>query len=183
MNRLSPRWSGSFERWSKSAADVTAPIRSSACNRSAGWNRWWSATSACWMRGCDPAQVYAQVPAFPPATGMLDLLGMTADGRLAVMELKADEDVYLPMQGLDYWARVRHHLHRGELQKHGYFPGLELSTQDPILILAAPALHVHTSAAAMLRYVSPEVDWRLVGLDEHWRDGIRVVFHKESEKN
>jgi hypothetical protein len=68
------------------------------------------------------------------------------------------------------------------LQTHGYFPGRELSAQDPILILAAPALHVHTSAATMLRYVTPEVDWRLVGLDERWRDGIRVVFRKESEK-
>jgi hypothetical protein len=132
----------------------------------------------------DPTQVYAQVPAFAASDrAVLDLLGITHDGRLAVIELKAAEDVYLPMQGLDYWARVRHHLRRGELQKHGYFPGRELSTQDPILILAAPALHVHTSAAAMLRYVSPEVDWRLVGLDEHWRDGIRVVFHKESEKS
>ena len=43
--------------------------------------------------------------------GMLDLLGVTDDGRLAVIELKADEDLHLALQGLDYWVRVRwHHL-------------------------------------------------------------------------
>jgi hypothetical protein len=30
----------------------------------------------------------------------------------------------------------------------------------------------------MLRYVAKDLDWRLVGLDERWRDGIRVVFSK-----
>ncbi len=100
-----------------------------------------------------------------------------------MIELKADEDVYLPMQGLDYWARVRHHLPAASCRSTDTSRAASLSTHDPILILAAPALHVHTSAATMLRYVSPELDWRLVGLDEHWRDGIRVVFHKESEKN
>jgi hypothetical protein len=85
------------------------------------------------------------------------------------------------MQGLDYWARVRWHHRRGEFQKHGYFPGRILSERDPILILAAPALHVHSSTAAMLRYFSPELDWTLLALDERWRDGIRVVFHQQKE--
>jgi hypothetical protein len=60
----------------------------------------------------DPKHVYTQVPAFAAADrGMLDLLGVTDDGRLAVIELKADEDLHLALQGLDYWVRVRwHHL-------------------------------------------------------------------------
>ena len=58
----------------------------------------------------DPKHVYTQVPAFAAADrGMLDLLGVTSDGRLAVMELKADEDLHLALQGLDYWVRVRWH--------------------------------------------------------------------------
>ena len=28
----------------------------------------------------------------------------------------------------------------------------------------------------MLRYFSPELEWKLLALDERWRDGIRVVF-------
>lgn len=128
----------------------------------------------------DPTMLYAQVPAFAASDrAVIDLLGITRDGRLAVIELKAAEDFHLPVQGLDYWARVRWHQRRGEFQKSGYFPGRILSERDPILILAAPALHVHPSTATMLRYFSPELEWKLIGLDERWRDGIRMVFHKE----
>ncbi len=130
----------------------------------------------------DPTLFYAQVPAFSASDrAIMDLLGITRDGRLAVIELKAAEDFHLPVQGLDYWARVRLHHRRGDFQRYGYFPGRILSERDPILILAAPALHVHPSTATMLRYVSPELEWKLVGLDERWRDGIRMVFSKQKE--
>ena len=130
----------------------------------------------------DPTCVYEQVPAFAASDrAMIDLLGVTRDGRLAVIELKAEEDLHLPIQGLDYWARVRWHHRRGELQRYGYFAGRELSPLDPILILAAPSLHVHPATAALLRYMSPEIEWQLVGLDEHWRDGIRVIFRKRPQ--
>jgi hypothetical protein len=130
----------------------------------------------------DPTLFYPQVPAFAAGDrAVIDLLGITRDGRLAVIELKAAEDFHLPVQGLDYWARVRWHHRRGDFQRFGYFPGRILSERDPILILAAPALHVHPSTATMLRYFSPELEWKLVGLDERWRDGIRVVFHKLKE--
>jgi len=127
----------------------------------------------------DSTRVYEQVPAFAASDrAMIDLLGVTRDGRLAVIELKAEEDLHLPIQGLDYWARVRWHHRRGELQRHGYFAGRELSPLDPILILAAPSLHVHPATSTVLRYMSPEIEWELLGLDEHWRDGIRVIFRK-----
>ena len=128
----------------------------------------------------EPGVFYPQVPAIAASDrAVIDLLGVTRKGRLAVIELKAEEDFHLPVQGLDYWARVRQHHRRGEFQCNGYFPGRILSELDPILILAAPALHVHPATAAMLRYFSPEVDWTLTALDERWRDGIRVVFRKQ----
>jgi len=127
----------------------------------------------------DPAWVYEQVPAFSSGDrAMIDLLGITRDGRLAVIELKADEDLHLAMQGLDYWARVRWHHRRNEFRQFGYFAGRELSPLDPILLLAAPALHVHTATDTLLRHLSPEIDWRLIALDEHWRDGLRVIWRK-----
>lgn len=56
----------------------------------------------------DSTHVYAQVPAFAASDrGMIDLLAGTREGRLAVIELKADEDIHLPLQGLDYWSRVK----------------------------------------------------------------------------
>ncbi len=133
--------------------------------------------------GAVPSSVYSQVPAFSASDrAMIDVLTCTHDGRLAVLELKADEDIHLPLQGLDYWARVLWHHQRGEFQQHGYFPGMQLSSLKPLLILVAPSLRVHPSVDTILRYFSPEIEWALVGVDERWRDGIKVVFRKSSAR-
>ncbi len=140
----------------------------------------------------DPRFVYSQVPAIAGASdrGMLDLLGVTADGRLAVIELKASDDLQLALQGLDYWIRVRHHhaqatdpetsLPSGgnDLQRHGYFREVELSALAPRLFLVAPALHIHPATETVLRYLSPRVEWTLLALDERWRQGVHVVWRK-----
>ncbi len=127
----------------------------------------------------DPSCLYSQVPAFSASDrAMIDVLAITRDGRLAVVELKADEDIHLPLQGLDYWSRVAWHHARNEFQQHGYFPGRELSAEKPLLFLVAPALHVHPATDTLLRYISPEIEWTLAGLDEHWREGVKAVFHK-----
>ncbi len=127
----------------------------------------------------DPAHVYSQVPAFSASDrAMIDVLTCTRDARLAVLELKADEDIHLPLQGLDYWARVRWHHARGEFQQFGYFPGTQLSAQAPLLFLVAPSLRVHPAVDTVLRYFSPEIEWALVGVDERWREGLRVIYRK-----
>ncbi|MGA8298351.1 MAG: hypothetical protein WB817_02660 [Terriglobales bacterium] len=125
--------------------------------------------------------VYRQVPAFSAADrAMIDILAATNEGRLAVIELKADEDIHLPMQGLDYWSRVAWHHSRGEFSRFAYFPGREVSTEKPLLMLVAPALHVHPSTDTILRYFAPEIEWELLGIDEHWREEVRVVFRKRA---
>jgi hypothetical protein len=125
--------------------------------------------------------VYSQVPAFSAADrAMIDVLTLTRDGRLAVLELKADEDIHLPLQGLDYWTRVHWHHGRGEFLKFGYFGGHVLSEDSPVLFLVAPALHVHPSTDTILGYISPEIEWAFVGIDQRWREDVRVVFRKRS---
>ena len=127
---------------------------------------------------------YSQVPAFSAADrAMIDVLAATRAGRLAVVELKADEDIHLPLQGLDYWARVEWHHARGEFPRFGYFEGRELSSEKPLLFLVAPALHVHPSTDTLLRYFSPEIEWEFVGIDERWREGVKVVFRKRPERS
>ena len=111
---------------------------------------------------------------------MIDVLTVTGEGRLAVLELKADEDIHLPLQGVDYWSRVTWHQSRGEFAKFGYFPGRELSAEKPLLLLAAPALHVHPATDTILHYLSPEIEWELLGIDERWREQIKVVFRKRA---
>jgi hypothetical protein len=133
--------------------------------------------------------VYAQVPAFAGGDrGMLDLLAAGEDGRLAVIEVKADEDPQLALQGLDYWIRVRwHHAQNpdaasglGEFQRHGYFGGLRLSVEAPRLLLIAPALRIHPATETVLRHFSERVDWTLLAVDERWRQGIKIVWRKRS---
>jgi len=129
----------------------------------------------------DPAHVYSQVPAFSASDrAMIDVLTCTRDARLAVLELKADEDMHLPLQGLDYWARVHWHHSRGEFQQYGYFPGLQLSPRPPLLMLIAPSLRVHPATDTVLRYFSPAIEWSLIGVDERWREGIKVIYRKSS---
>jgi hypothetical protein len=130
--------------------------------------------------------VYSQVPAFAPGDrGMLDLLTVTRSGRLLVLELRADEDLHLPLQGLDYWLRVRRLQGeyaptggRDSLQRHGYFPGMKLADAPPLLHFVAPALRIHPANETVLRYLSPRVEWTLIALDEHWRAKRRVVFRR-----
>jgi hypothetical protein len=127
--------------------------------------------------------VYTQVPAFAASDrGMLDLLSVDRAGRLVVVELKADEDLHLPLQGLDYWLRVRKLQSEGAgiFAKHGYFRGVSLADLPPLLHFVAPALRIHPANQEVLRYLSPEVEWTLVALDEHWRERRRVVFRKRS---
>ena len=130
----------------------------------------------------DPRALYSQVPAFSASDrAMLDVLTTTREGRLAVVELKADEDIHLPLQGLDYWSRVQWHHGRLEFPRFGYFAERELSAEKPLLYLVAPAFHVHPQTDVLLRYLSPEIEWEFVGIDEHWREGVKVVFRKRPE--
>jgi hypothetical protein len=135
--------------------------------------------------------LYSQVPALSSGDrGMLDLLTLDRSGRLAVMELKANEDLHLPLQALDYWIRVRAlNADRqpgiggrslSAFERAGYFDGAEVSPLAPRLLLAAPALRIHPANEPVLRYFAPEVEWELVALGEHWRRELKVIFRKRS---
>ncbi len=136
--------------------------------------------------------LYSQVPALTTGErGMLDLLTLDRAGRLTVLEIKADEDLHLPLQALDYWIRVRALNADRQLtsaggrllsafERQGYFAGAEVSPIAPKLLLAAPALRIHPANETVLRYLSPEVEWELVALAEHWRRELKIVFRKRS---
>jgi len=153
--------------------------------------RWLEASLRADLAAIEPSlnlkYVYRQVPAFAGGDrGMLDLLTVSAGGRLAVLELKADEDLQLPLQGLDYWLRV-HQLHtstatiQSELQSSGYFPGTVFSTAPPLLYFVAPALRIHPANEIVLSYFAPEVEWNLIALNEDWRTERKVIFRKHSK--
>jgi hypothetical protein len=121
--------------------------------------------------------IYGQVPAFAGGErSVLDLLAVDRAGRLAVLELKASEDLHLPLQALDYWMRVKWHLDRGEFSQQGYFPGVALTKEPPRLLLIAPSLDFHPTTETILRYFSPEVRVERIGLAVEWRKRLKVMF-------
>lgn len=127
----------------------------------------------------DPTRIYRQVPVVSGGErGVADLLGVARDGQLVVVELKASADPQLPLQGLDYWECVRWHHERSELARHGYFPGIPLKPDPPELLLVCPALQVHPTTEALLRYLAPEVRVTLVGLNQDWRRQLKVVWRR-----
>jgi len=127
----------------------------------------------------DSRHIYTQVPAFSSGErGIIDLLGVTREGRLAVLELKASEDIHLVMQAVDYWLRVRWHQGQDDFQRYGYFPDVALQAKPPLLILVAPGFRFHPSIDIVLRYISREIEIARVGLGENWRRSLRVVFRQ-----
>ena len=144
------------------------------------------------LLGTDGEFLYTQVPAISSGDrGMLDLLTLDRSGRLMVMEVKADDDMHLPLQGLDYWIRVRAlnaerkvegNRETGAFERAGYFGGLEVSSREPKLLLVAPALRIHPSNEIVLRYLAPAVEWELIAVGEHWRRELVVVFRRRAER-
>jgi hypothetical protein len=123
-----------------------------------------------------PAPLYDQVPAFAATDrGVLDLLALERSGRLAVIELKATEDIHLPLQALDYWMRVKWHLDRREFTANGYFPGVELLPEPPRLLLVSPALDFHPSNEGVLRYFASYIEVERIGVGLEWRKELKVV--------
>jgi hypothetical protein len=142
-----------------------------------------------------PEPVYGQAPAMAGARPLderrvdegsgasyradrdvIDLLAIGRSGRLSVLELKASEDIHLPMQGLDYWIRVKWHLERGDFS--GHFPGMTVSREAPRLLLVSPALDVHPRNETIIQYLAPEVEVEQIGVGVEWRKDLRVMFRR-----
>lgn len=121
--------------------------------------------------------VYSQAPTcLGGQRGLIDLLAADYAGRLAVLELKASQDIHLPLQALDYWMRVKWHLDRGEFSSHGYFPGIELCKEAPRLLLVSPALEFHPTSETVLQFISPAVEIERIGVGANWREKLQVMF-------
>ncbi len=132
----------------------------------------------------DPAKLdarhfYSQVPALAAGDrGVLDLLGITRQGRLVVIELKASEDLQLPVQAVDYWLRVRRHQRERDFQRDGYFAGVPIDPQPPLVWLVSPGLRFHSATDVLLKYLSPEIRVARIGLAENWRRGLKIIFRQ-----
>jgi hypothetical protein len=130
--------------------------------------------------GLSPEFVYPQVPAFSRTDrGVIDILTVTRVGRLAVMELKLEEQINLPFQALDYWLRVETLRQQGRFQDYGYFPRVALADAPPLLYLVVPAFRFHSTTTRLLRYLDSSITVMQIGINDTWRHGIKVLFRRE----
>lgn len=175
--------------------DVKEFVRQAIALRRAGSSEprheMYRAQPECWLESVlvrdvsrlDPAlraeRVYPQVPAFAGGDrGVVDILSVLRDGRLAVIELKLSEEITLPLQGLDYWLRVKWLNDRCQFQEHGYFQGVELSKAPPVLYLVCPAFRFHSTSQRIIRYLHPSVEVIQVGINQQWREKVKVLFRR-----
>jgi len=129
----------------------------------------------------DPRFLYPQVPiSGDEGYGLVDLLGITDERQLALLELKVEEDVEVPMQAVDYWLRIEWYRRRGDLTRRGYFPGLEIADRPALLFIIAPLLRFHPTFDLVARWIDPRVPVYKIGIAEDWRKGVRVISRERA---
>lgn len=123
-----------------------------------------------------PNWTYRQVPVYR-GTGrsVMDVLSLTADNRLAVIEIKAADHDALLFQALDYWERVREGLQNGAFQRSGYFSGVRLRPDPPWLILVTPLFRFHRNLRVLAGFLDRSIPIRMAEWNIRWRREWRVI--------
>jgi hypothetical protein len=127
----------------------------------------------------DARHIYPQVPSFVgEERNIIDLLTVTKEGRLVVVEIKASPDPDLPFQALDYWIAVERHRIAGDFQAKGYFAGRHLRNEPALLVLVAPLLAYHKTSTRMLSMLPREVPLIEIGINQDWKRQIKILRRK-----
>jgi hypothetical protein len=127
----------------------------------------------------DTRHIYPQVPSFVGEDrNIIDLLTVTKEGRLVVIEIKASADPELPFQALDYWIAVEKHRRSGDFQSKGYFAGCKLLDEPAVLILVAPLLAFHKTARRMIAMLPRHIPLLEIGINQTWKKQIKVLRRK-----
>jgi len=124
----------------------------------------------------DARYIYPQVPSFVgEERSIIDLLTVTKEGRLVIIEIKASADPELPFQALDYWIAVERHRKAGDFRNKGYFAGCELRNEPALLVLVAPLLAYHRTAHRLISFFPDEVPVTEIGINQRWKGQIRIL--------
>ena len=127
----------------------------------------------------DARHIYPQVPSFVGEDrNIIDLLTVTEEGRLVVIEIKASADPDLPFQALDYWLAVERHRKAGDFMRKGYFAGCALQDAPAVLVLVAPLLAYHKTAGRLIAALPREAPLMEVGINQSWKREIKVLRRK-----
>ena len=124
----------------------------------------------------DVRHIYPQVPSFVgEERNIIDLLTITNEGRLVVIDIKAAADPDLPFQALDYWIAVERHRKVGDFSRKGYFSGCTLRNEPAVLVLVAPLLTYHKTAGRLIRELPAETPLMEIGINQTWKRQIKIL--------
>ncbi|HLH29983.1 MAG TPA: hypothetical protein VKY31_02195 [Terriglobia bacterium] len=124
----------------------------------------------------DVRHVYPQVPSFAgEERNIIDLLTITTEGRLVVIEIKAGPDPELPFQALDYWIAVERHRKSGDFTRNGYFAGCLVNDLPALLVLVAPLLAYHKTSRQLTHLLPHDLPIMEIGINQTWQKGIKIL--------
>jgi hypothetical protein len=131
--------------------------------------------------GLRRGNVLRELPAFRPEAGtalrrgFADLVGVTREGRIAVVETKLGADPMLVLQGLDYWTWAT--AHRKELATRlGLDPAGEPEVELVLGVDArdgSPRIGRHLAAQAQA--LAGAVRWRIVAVEDWFAERPRAI--------
>jgi hypothetical protein len=123
--------------------------------------------------------IYPQVPSFEgQERRIIDLLTVTDDGRLVVIEIKAAADPDLPFQAFDYWLAVERHRKAGDFRVNGYFRNIEIRDEPAILVIVAPLLSFHRTLDRLLASLPATLPIVRIGVNQAWKKEIKILRRK-----
>ena len=121
----------------------------------------------------DVRHIYPQVPSFVgEERNVIDLLTITMDGRLVVIEWKASPDPDLPFQALDYWIAVERHRKAGAKWLLFRVP---VARRKFVAVLVAPLLEYHKTSGQRMDWLPADVPLIEIGLNQTWMKEIKVL--------
>jgi hypothetical protein len=124
----------------------------------------------------DVDHVYPQVPSFVgEERNIIDLLTVTREGRLVVIEIKASADPDLPCQAFDYWLAVERHRQANDFATKGYFKGCKLADNPAVLVVVAPLLTYHRSIGRLISTLPDTVPLIQIGINQSWKRGVKIL--------
>ncbi|HLQ78983.1 MAG TPA: hypothetical protein VK210_16610 [Terriglobia bacterium] len=125
--------------------------------------------------------IYPQVPSFVGQDrSIIDLLTITPNGRLVVIEVKVTSDPELPFQALDYWLAVERHRKAGDFTARGYFQGIDIRNEPALLVIVAPLLAFHKSLNRLVANLPRNLPLLQIGINQSWKREIKILRRKGS---
>jgi hypothetical protein len=109
---------------------------------------------------------------------------INSSGRVVVLQVRGEDDLHLPMRAIDAWGQTEQlcqsdpSTDAAPIKSLGYFTGLDLSPENPLLYLIVPGLQLNARTTIILSYFSKKVEWRIIGINQDWRTSCKVVFRK-----